>query len=139
MPKTRIRRSASPSHSAKTTGRGIFVAEKITILQKYRSARRAATAAWSKTGPNVYATAVSTTIGTYSGRQNWTTRPGAQTGRPTMNTRLITKTIAPETVATEFRSAVGLSVSGKKRMRATGIPSVATPARKVSVLIIAIA
>ncbi len=139
MPKTRIRRSVSPSQSAKTTGRGIFVTEKITIRQKYRSARRAATAAWSRTGPKEYAMAVSTTIGTYSGRQNWTTRPGAQIGRPTTNTRLITKAIVPETVRTEFRSAVGLSVSGRKRMRATGIPSVATPARKVSVLIIAIA
>src|SRR5438132_772404 len=82
--------------------------------------------------------AVSTTIGTYSGRQNWTTSPGAQIGRPTMNTRLNTKTTAPETVRTEFTRAVGLSVSGRKRMRATGIPSVATPARKVSVLIIGI-
>src|SRR5439155_22393974 len=117
MPKTRIRRSAAPSHSAKTTGRGIFVAEKITILQKYRSARRAAAAAGSKTGPNEYAMAVSTTIGTYSGRQSWTTSPGAQTGRPTMNTRLITKTIAPETVSTEVTGGGGLRVCGRKRTR----------------------
>src|SRR2546425_12042456 len=128
MPKTRIRRSASPSHSAKTTGRGIFVAEKITILQKYRSARRAATAAWSKTGPNEYAMAVSTTIGTYSGRQNWTTSPGAQSGRPTMDTRLNTKTTAPETVRTEFTRAVGVCVFGRERMRATGIPDVGSAA-----------
>src|SRR5712692_2047588 len=96
-------------------------------------------AAWSRIGPNVYAIAVSTTIGTYSGRQNCTTRPGAQTGRPLMNTRLKTSTMAPDTVRTEFVSAVGLSLSGRKRIRAIGIPRVAAPARNDSVLTIAIA
>ena len=50
-----------------------------------------------------------------------------------------TNTIAPDTVRTEFVSAVGLSLSGRKRIRAIGMPSVATPARNVSVFTIAIA